>query len=402
MTREERQAVAFLVGERSVQRLMLGLLERNQLDPAAVHALPLEIWEDRDLLQELTRILALIQPAFIPDELFSSDRIASVSRTARRKRKRKSHPVARERKAPRKSKEWDALEAYFAELVRYKPLRSGMDPQEVKNEREIFRQFRTSQDPAERERLRAKIIEGCQRFVVSVARGYSGRLTLLEYIQAGNMGLLEAVERYDPERGYRFISYANYWVRQAILRLIAEEGFTARIPLNKMDKTSAYQKAVAQFQQQHQRMPERREIAAILGVAETNIAALQDFLKFRSPSSLQQPLGDDGDLLGDLIADKKAAVPSASTQRSRLRQMVEAVFDKMPEKREVEVLQYWLGFKTGKEETLDAIANLLSIEIGKPPLTRERIRQIKKKGKSRFLAKWSRMYPGVRLADFNL
>lgn len=207
--------------------------------------------------------------------------------------------------------------------------------------------------------------------VVSVAKRYYGcGLPLLDLIQEGNLGLIKAAEKYDGSKGFRFSTYATYWIRQAISRALGDQSRTIRIPANIVELLSKIKKATSELTQATNRQPTDKEIADFLNVELEKVQTALDVSQ--SVSSLDVPVDDDGETcMGDLIEDSHADNPFAKMVREANQQIVESVLSTLSVK-EAEVLRMRFGINAVKPMTLE--------EVGKHyGVTRERIRQVENK-----------------------
>ena len=207
--------------------------------------------------------------------------------------------------------------------------------------------------------------------VVSVAKKYYGcGLPLLDLIQEGNLGLIKAAEKYDGSRGFRFSTYATYWIRQAISRALGDQSRTIRIPANMVELLSKVKKATAELTQKLGRTPTDKEIAAHMDVELDKVQTVMDLAQ--ATTSLDTPVDDEGETcMGDLIADHGAENPMANIIREANSQIIAAVFDTLGT-REAEILKMRFGIDAEKAMTLEEVGQHYG-------LSKERIRQIENK-----------------------
>lgn len=217
---------------------------------------------------------------------------------------------------------------------------------------------------------RDRLISANLRLVVSIAKKYVGRgMSLLDLIEEGNIGLMRAVDKYDWKRGFKFSTYATWWIRQAITRAIADQARTIRIPVHMVETINRFNRTQRQMMQELGREPTPEEVAKALGIDETKA---REIIKVsQEPTSLETPVGDEEDShLGDFIADQGLA-PDEQATRELLKLHLDEVLDTLSP-REKRVLQLRFGLEDGKQRTLEEVGK----EFG---VTRERIRQIEAK-----------------------
>lgn len=256
----------------------------------------------------------------------------------------------------------DPVRMYLREIGRI-PLLSA--DQEIELARKI------EMGGAEGAMAKRRLVQANLRLVVSIAKKYVGRgMLFLDLIQEGNLGLIRAAEKFDYERGYKFSTYATWWIRQAITRAIADQARTIRIPVHMVETINKLKKMTRKLAQDKGRKPTEEEIAESM---EITVGKLREIVKVaQEPISLETPIGKEEDSrLGDFIEDREAETPASSVTQELLREdIIEVMAGLSP--RERDVLRLRFGLDDGRQRTLEEVGQLFGV-------TRERIRQIEAK-----------------------
>ena len=259
---------------------------------------------------------------------------------------------------------YDSIQMYLKEIGQY-PLIGATD------EKDLAKRIEKGDEEAKNLLARANL-----RLVVSIAKKYVGRspdLTLLDLIQEGNLGLFKAVDKFDWKKGYKFSTYATWWIRQAITRALADQSRTIRVPVHMVETIAKYKQVVRRLSQDLGRDPLPQEIAVEMGVEVEKIYQIEKI--DQDTVSLESPVGDDSDdgrsTLGDFLSDEKILPPDQESSRRILRDQVGEILNDLSEK-ERNILEMRHGLMDGITHTLEEVGQKFGV-------TRERIRQIEAK-----------------------
>ena len=257
---------------------------------------------------------------------------------------------------------YDSIQMYLKEIGQFPLISAG-------EEKELAKRIEKGDIEAKNLLARANL-----RLVVSIAKKYVGRssdLTLLDLIQEGNLGLFKAVEKFDWTKGYKFSTYATWWIRQSITRALADQSRTIRIPVHMVETISKYKQVVRRLSQDLGRDPLAEEIATEMGIEVEKVHVIENINQ--ETISLEQPIGDDDEksTRGEFIADDKISGPDQDSSRRILSDQIRSVLDELNPK-EKKILEMRYGLHDGVQHTLEEVGQ----EFG---VTRERIRQIEAK-----------------------
>ncbi|MGC8837262.1 MAG: sigma-70 family RNA polymerase sigma factor [Anaerolineae bacterium] len=357
---------------RAVRRIISLGQRQGFVTYAQIHELCPEVQEDKESLASLVRELLEAGILVAPEqEEAEEDLLEEADLTA--------EPLE---DLPPEIQSDDPFILYLREVSRY-PLLTAQEEVDLARRMERGRKARqrlarSDLSPAERAHLdrvardgdaaRERLIKANSRLVISVAKRYVGRgVPFLDLIQEGNIGLMRAVSKFDYRRGYKFSTYATWWIRQAVSRAVADQGRTIRVPVHMHDQIRRYAETKRQLAQETGYEPTPEEIAEAMGLPPEKVLRIQRAAQL--PVSLEAPVGDDGDaFLGDFIEDESAEEPVDAATRDLLRECINEVLESFGP-REVCILKLRFGLDGGRPHTLEEVGQ-------KFHLTRERIRQI--------------------------
>ncbi|MDP9425257.1 MAG: sigma-70 family RNA polymerase sigma factor [Actinomycetota bacterium] len=253
----------------------------------------------------------------------------------------------------------DSIRMYLAEIGRVRLLTHA---DEIRLAKGIARGCKRSKD---------RLVEANLRLVVSIAKKYRNRgVSFLDLIQEGNLGLIRAAEKFDHTKGYKFSTYATWWIRQAITRAIADKGRTIRIPVHMVEKVNKFHRTHRRMTQSLGREPSEEEIAKELEIEVDEILRLQEISQ--KAISLETPVGEeDSSQLGDFLEDASAITPTEAVSDALLKAHLREALDELPE-RERQIIELRFGMKDDRPRTLEEVGREFDI-------TRERVRQIQMK-----------------------
>ena len=265
----------------------------------------------------------------------------------------------------------DPVRMYLKEIGRVSLLSADEEILLAKQIEAGYKEDASFKEMRQGDQAKQKLIDANLRLVVSIAKRYVGRgMLFLDLIQEGNLGLIKAVDKFDYTKGYKFSTYATWWIRQAITRAIADQARTIRIPVHMVETINKLIRISRQLLQDKGREPTPEEIAEGMGISVERVREIQKISQ--EPVSLETPIGEEEDShLGDFIEDKESVAPEDAVSFILLREQIDDVFNCLTD-REQQVLTLRFGLKDGKPRTLEEVGQHFNV-------TRERIRQIEGK-----------------------
>ena len=325
---------------------IVAYLEERKIDVLTMSGIDSDDMEEMDSLNEV-------------DVFEKPDAIGSVQVTAEIEKGYEKTAEESESSFSERGSSEDPVRMYLKEIGRI-PL---LTPEE---EIELAKRMEEGDEEAKK-----RLSEANLRLTVSIAKRYSGRgMQFLDLIQEGNLGLIKAVEKFDYRKGYKFSTYATWWIRQSITRAIADQASTIRIPVHMVETMNRVNRTSRRLLQEYGREPTPEEVAEVMNLPVERILEISKISQ--EPVSLETPIGEEEDShLGDFIQDEHIPVPADEATRTLLREQLQKVMDTLSE-REQKVLALRFGLEDGKPHTLEEVGREFQV-------TRERIRQIEAK-----------------------